>query len=146
VEVVFRYGGTLDKFIGDAVMAQWGAPIGGPDDADRAMAAAMDMLSALTELNAQWTAEGRTAMQIGIGLNYGDSFAGYIGSERRLEYTVIGDVVNTASRLCARAEGGEILLTASMKKALSAPPKLTAKGSLELKGRLKPMPVFSYVP
>jgi len=146
VEVVFRHGGTLDKFIGDAVMAQWGAPLGSADDADRAMAAALDMLAALKELNGQWVAEGRAAMQIGIGLNYGESFAGYIGSERRLEYTVIGDVVNTASRLCARAEGGEILLTASMKQALSSPPKLTEKGSLELKGRTKPMPVFSCVP
>jgi adenylate cyclase len=146
VEIVFRHGGTLDKFIGDAVMAQWGAPIGGTDDADRAMAAALDMLAELKELNAKWQAAGRTTVEAGIGLNYGESFAGYIGSERRLEYTVIGDAVNISSRLCARAEGGEILLTESMKKALSKPPKLTEKGSLELKGRKKPMPVFSVVP
>ena len=146
VEIVFRHGGTLDKFIGDAVMAQWGAPIGVEGDADRAMAAAVDMLGELKELNAKWTAAGRPAMEAGIGLNYGESFAGYIGSERRLEYTVIGDAVNIASRLCARAEGGEILITESMKKALSMPPKMTEKGSLELKGRKKPMPVFSVVP
>ncbi len=146
VEIVFRHGGTLDKFIGDAVMAQWGAPIGSPDDADRAMAAAVDMLGELKELNERWSADGRPAMEAGIGLNYGESFAGYIGSERRLEYTVIGDAVNIASRLCARAEGGEILLTAPMKKALTSPPKMTAKGSLDLRGRSKPMPVFSVVP
>ena len=146
VEIVFKHGGTLDKFIGDAVMAQWGAPLSAKDDADRAMAAAVEMLEALKELNAKWKAAGRPEMQAGIGLNYGESFAGYIGSERRLEYTVIGDAVNIASRLCARAEGGEILLTESMKKALSSPPKMAAKGSLELKGRKKPAPVFSVVP
>jgi adenylate cyclase len=146
VEIVFRHGGTLDKFIGDAVMAQWGAPIGEKDDADRAMAAAVDMLEELKILNVKWKAAGRPEMQIGIGVNYGESFAGYIGSERRLEYTVIGDAVNISSRLCARAEGGEILLTESMKTALSKPPKMTEKGSMELKGRKKPMPVFSVVP
>jgi adenylate cyclase len=146
VEIVFRHGGTLDKFIGDAVMAQWGAPIGEKDDADRAMAAAIDMLEELKILNVKWKAAGRPEMQIGIGLNYGESFAGYIGSERRLEYTVIGDAVNISSRLCARAEGGEILLTESVKTALSKPPAMTEKGSMELKGRKKPMPVFSIVP
>jgi adenylate cyclase len=146
VEIVFRHGGTLDKFIGDAVMAQWGAPIASPDDADRAFAAAVDMLGELKELNEKWKAQQRPEMQIGIGLNFGESFAGYIGSERRLEYTVIGDAVNISSRLCAQAEGGEILLTESVKKALSTPPKMTEKGSLELRGRKKPMPVFSVVP
>jgi adenylate cyclase len=146
VEIVFRHGGTLDKFIGDAVMAQWGAPIGSKEDADRAMNAAIDMLEELKILNAAWKKAGRPEMQAGIGLNYGESFAGYIGSERRLEYTVIGDAVNISSRLCARAEGGEILLTESMKTALSKPPKMTEKGSMELKGRKKPMPVFSVVP
>jgi len=146
VEIVFRHGGTLDKFIGDAVMAQWGAPIAADDDADRAMAAAVDMLGELKELNAKWKEAKRPEMQVGIGLNYGESFAGYIGSERRLEYTVIGDAVNIASRLCAQAEGGEILLTDSVKKALTTAPKMTEKGSLELKGRKKAMPVFSVVP
>jgi len=146
VEIVFTHGGTLDKFIGDAVMAQWGAPIGAEDDADRAMAAAMDMVAELKELNAKWKAAGRPEMQVGIGLNYGESFAGYIGSERRLEYTVIGDAVNISSRLCAKAEGGEILLTESMKKALTKPPPMQEKGSLELRGRKKPMPVYSVTP
>jgi adenylate cyclase len=110
------------------------------------MAAAIDMLEELKILNVKWKAAGRPEMQIGIGLNYGESFAGYIGSERRLEYTVIGDAVNISSRLCARAEGGEILLTESVKTALSKPPAMTEKGSMELKGRKKPMPVFSIVP
>jgi adenylate cyclase len=143
VEVVFRHGGTLDKFIGDAVMAQWGAPIGTPDDADRAMDAALDMLGELDALNEKWRAEGRPPLQIGIGLNVGEVFAGNIGSERRLEFTIIGDAVNTASRLCATADGGEILLTDSMRQALRRPPPLRERGALEMRGKSQPVSVYS---
>jgi adenylate cyclase len=151
VEVVFSHGGTLDKFIGDAIMAQWGAPIAAPDDADRAMSAALAMIRELEALNAKWSAAGgekagRPPLQIGVGLNYGESFAGYIGSERRLEYTVIGDAVNTASRLCSAAEGGEILLTQEMRAALTAPPPLKERGTMELKGKSQPIPVYSVMP
>ncbi|MFL5574748.1 MAG: adenylate/guanylate cyclase domain-containing protein [Gemmatimonadaceae bacterium] len=142
VEVVFRHGGTLDKFIGDAVMAQWGAPIRGEADADQAMAAALDMLRTLEVLNARWRAAGRPAMQVGIGLCYGEAFAGNIGSERRLEFTVIGDTVNTASRLCAAAGGGEILLSDSMRRALRDAPPLDECAPLELKGKSQPVRVF----
>ena len=111
VECVFRHGGTLDKFIGDCVMAQWGAPESAPDDADRALAAAIDMLDALEALNARRAAAGRPPLAMGVGLTHGEVFAGNIGSERRLEFTVIGDAVNQASRLCDVAGAGEILLT-----------------------------------
>jgi adenylate cyclase len=143
VEVVFRHGGTLDKFIGDAVMAEWGAPIGAPDDADRAMAAALDMMRELATLNERWKREGRPLLDIGIGLSFGESFAGYIGSERRLEYTVIGDVVNIASRLCSEAAAGEILLTDAMRAALSAAPPMRECDPMELKGKTRSIPVFS---
>ncbi|HXY29658.1 MAG TPA: adenylate/guanylate cyclase domain-containing protein [Gemmatimonadaceae bacterium] len=146
VDVVFRHHGTLDKFIGDAVMAQWGAPIGAPDDADRAMAAALDMIREMRLLNERWRAAGRPSLQIGIGLSFGESFAGFIGSERRLEYTVIGDTVNVASRLCARARGGEILLTEPMRRALSHPPALVERGTMELRGKAQPVPVYSVMP
>jgi adenylate cyclase len=142
VECVFRHDGTLDKFIGDAVMAQWGAPLGNPDDADRAMGAALDMMKALDALNDRWRAQGRPTLEIGIGLNYGEAFAGNIGSERRLEFTVIGDTVNTASRLCAAADGGEILLSDEMRRALSHPPKLAVCPPMELKGKSQPVPVY----
>jgi adenylate cyclase len=145
VDCVFRHGGTLDKFIGDAVMAQWGAPIAAPTDADSALRAAVDMMRALPALNAQWKAEGRPELGIGIGLNYGEAFAGNIGSEQRLEFTVIGDTVNTASRLCAAAEPGEILITESLRNALTSPPALEERPAMELKGKRRRVAVFRVV-
>ncbi len=142
VDCVFRHGGTLDKFMGDAVMAQWGAPIGTSDDADRAMRAAIDMMRALEQLNIKWRGQGRPALGIGIGLNFGEAFAGNIGSERRLEFTVIGDTVNTASRLCAAAEAGEILLSDAMRRAMRAPPPLDERPPMDLKGKAHAIPVF----
>ena len=142
VDCVFRHSGTLDKFIGDAVMAQWGAPLGESDDVDRAMEAALDMIVALDQLNERWTAQQRPTLQIGIGLNFGEAFAGNIGSERRLEYTVIGDTVNTASRLCSAAGPGEILVTEEFRAALKTPPRLIAMPPMELKGKSQPVPVF----
>jgi adenylate cyclase len=146
VEIVFRHGGALDKFIGDALLAQWGAPLGAPDDADRAMRAALDMQREMQTLNARWLQEGRQPLRIGIALNVGETFAGYIGSERRLEYTLIGDAVNTASRLCALAEGGEVLLTESVRAALASPPALQPRGTVELRGRVQGVPVYSVMP
>jgi adenylate cyclase len=142
VDCVFRHDGTLDKFIGDAVMAQWGAPIGNPRDPDMAVRAAMDMMRELDKLNAKWNAEGRPELQIGIGLNYGEAFAGNIGSERRLEFTVIGDTVNTASRLCSVAGPREILVTDSLRAALSDRPRLEERPAMELKGKRQAVPVF----
>ncbi|MFL5580657.1 MAG: adenylate/guanylate cyclase domain-containing protein [Gemmatimonadaceae bacterium] len=146
VECVFRNGGTLDKFIGDAVMAQWGAPISAPDDPDRAMRAAIEMIEELDRLNAKWRAEGKPELQVGIGLNYGDAFAGNIGSERRLEFTVIGDTVNTASRLCGAAEGHQILLSEEMRRALTNPPQVVEVPPMELKNKSRPLRIYSVVP
>jgi adenylate cyclase len=142
VDCVFRHGGTLDKFMGDAVMAQWGAPIANPDDPDRAMHAAIDMMHALAELNTQWRADDRPELAIGIGLSYGEVFAGNIGSERRLEFTVIGDTVNLASRLCSIAEAGEILISDDIRRVLQSPPRLDEHAPLELKGNATPVAVY----
>jgi adenylate cyclase len=142
VDCVFRHGGTLDKFIGDAVMAQWGAPIGTDDDADRAVRSAIDMIEALDRLNAKWRSEGKPELQIGIGLNHGEAFAGNIGSEQRLEFTVIGDTVNIASRLCSVAAGHEILISEDMRRVLQNPPKLVEVPPMELKGKSQPVPVY----
>ena len=145
VDCVFRNDGTLDKFIGDSVMAQWGAPIGSKEDPDKAMRAAIEMIHELDKLNEKWKGEGRPQLQIGIGLNYGDAFAGNIGSERRLEYTVIGDTVNTASRLCSAAGPREILISDDMKRALDKKPKLVECPPMELKNKSQPVKVFRVV-
>lgn len=142
VEIVFAHGGTLDKFIGDALMAVWGAPIHHPDDAERAIRAALEMEGVLEELNAEWSAEGRPRLEIGIGINLGEVFAGNIGSDRRLEYTVIGDAVNVASRLCAEAGAGEILISESLYRALGEPPPAEPLAPLRLKGKARAVAVF----
>jgi adenylate cyclase len=150
VEIVFRHGGTLDKFIGDAVMAQWGAPIATPTDADSALDAAREMARGLKELNARLRTEHGGApcpiLEMGFGLNYGEAFAGYVGAERRLEYTVIGDTVNTASRLCAEANAGEILITGEMRAALVDKPPMTERGTMELRGKSQPTAVYCVLP
>ena len=100
-EIVFRNGGTLDKFIGDAVMAFWGAPVPVADHARRAVDTALEMMDELGALNRKWAAEGvDQALDIGIGVNSGEAVVGNIGSEtHKLDYTAIGDTVNLASRL-----------------------------------------------
>ncbi len=142
VELVFEHGGTLDKFMGDAIMALWGAPIAREDDADRAMACALDHLAALEKLNAKWKAQGRPQLGIGIGINFGEVFAGYIGSDRRLEYTVIGDAVNTAKRLCDSAGANEILVSEPFYRALKHPPTVEPLEGIQVKGKSKKIPVY----
>ena len=145
VECVFRHHGTLDKFMGDAVMAQWGAPVSADSDADSAMSTAIDMMDALDALNERWRKGNKPTLAIGIGLTFGDAFAGNIGSERRLEYTVIGDTVNTASRLCSAASAGEILISEAMLGAMTRPPRTVAVPPMTLGGKSQPVPVWKVV-
>jgi adenylate cyclase len=111
VEVIFKYEGTLDKFVGDAIMALFGAPVHRPDDAYRAVKVACEQIRVLEDFNRVRVSEGEPPVKIGIGINSGEVIAGYLGSSKALEYTVIGDVVNTASRLCSRAKPGEIIIS-----------------------------------
>jgi len=99
VDVVLAHGGILDKYIGDAIMALFGAPFAGENDADNAFTVANGMLVALRRLNKSRTAAGKAAIDIGVGISTGDVIVGNIGSTKRMEYTVIGDSVNLASRL-----------------------------------------------
>ncbi len=142
VELVFEHGGTLDKFMGDAMLALWGAPIVHEDDADRAMQCALDQLTALEKLNRKWKAEGRPELGVGFGINFGEVFAGNIGSDRRLEYTVIGDAVNTASRLCANAGRNEILISEPFYRELKHPPGVETLEPIQVKGKAKKVPVY----
>jgi adenylate cyclase len=111
VEIIFKYEGTLDKFVGDEIMALFGAPVAHPDDAYRAVKVAVEQLRVLEQWNKVRVAEGEAAIHIGIGINSGSVVAGYLGSSKALEYTVIGDVVNTASRLCSVAKAGEVIIS-----------------------------------
>ncbi|MDB4949348.1 MAG: cyaA [Gemmatimonadetes bacterium] len=121
-EVVFRHGGTLDKFIGDAVMAFWGAPLPVADHARRAAETALDMVDELERLNARWEAEGRPIrIDIGIGINTGEAIVGNIGSlGHKLDYTAIGDTVNLASRLegLNKQYGTRVIVSEATRQAL----------------------------
>jgi adenylate cyclase len=99
VEILLRHGGTLDKFIGDAVMGFWNAPALDPDHPLHAVDCAIEMIEETTRLRERWVTEGKAALRIGIGINTGDAVVGNIGSDRVFGYTVIGDAVNLASRL-----------------------------------------------
>lgn len=111
VEIVFRHGGTLEKFIGDALLAVWGAPVESHDDVDRAVAAATEMQEEVARFNAEQQAAGRLAIAIHVGIASGPAAAGYIGTDRYVQYAVIGDTTNVAARICSAAGPGEILVS-----------------------------------
>ena len=99
VAVVFAHRGTVDKFVGDMVMALYGAPLDDADHAEHAVQTALAMIATLDELNQEWASEGKPQLDIGIGINTGDMIAGNIGSDTIMSYTVIGDTVNLGARL-----------------------------------------------
>jgi adenylate cyclase len=142
VDVIFDYGGTLDKFMGDAIMALWGAPLGHADDPDRALQAAIEMQHAVARLNQRWASEGRPEIRVGIGINHGEVFAGNIGSHRRLDYTVIGDAVNVASRLCAEAGPGEVLVTENFLQVVRGQVDHEFLPEMALKGKTQVVQVY----
>src|SRR6185369_4240196 len=114
IETTFKHDGTLDKFLGDAVMAVFGAPIAHPDHAMRAVRTALDMRNGVAELNERRVGEGKIPIGIGIGVSLGEVVAGTVGTEDRMEYTVIGDSVNLAARLVDHARpAGRILISHS---------------------------------
>ena len=110
-EIIFEHGGTLDKYIGDELMALFGAPTATPQDAANAVKVAIAMQKRLLTLNRELVDLGYSQIAVGIGMHTGEATIGYIGSEQRSEYTAIGDTVNTASRLQSNAAGGQILVS-----------------------------------
>jgi len=144
VEVVFERRGTVDKFVGDMVMALFGAPLDDPDHADHAVQAALGMLDALKDQNARWAAEGRPALEIGIGVNSGDMVAGIIGSVTIMSYTVIGDAVNLGSRLESlnKEYGTRLIISDGTRARLKGRYDMKPLGAVTVKGKSEPVSIF----
>ena len=144
VSIIFHRNGTLDKFIGDAIMAFWGAPVFRGDHAVLAVRAALEMAAALKELNASFQARGIDALAIGIGLNTGEMIVGNIGSDQRLDYTIIGDNVNLGSRLegLTKQYGLEVLISESTYQALGGALPCRVIDLVAVKGKSIPVPVY----
>lgn len=134
-EIVFRHGGTVDKFIGDCIMAVWGAPIPQEDHAARALAAAEDMMRFLETANEEWREKYDVEIRLGIGVNSGEAIVGNVGSDKRMEYTVIGDVVNIAARLEAIAQPNQVLVAETTKRLAGDKFALRELGARKLTGR-----------
>jgi class 3 adenylate cyclase len=130
------------QFVGDAVMAVFGAPFSQDDHADRAVAAAHAMHAGQHEINARWEAEGLAAFGLGLGLSTGDAAAALLGSEERLEYTLVGDTVNLAQRLQQLAASGETVLSEATRKALTVHVDAVALPIQLVKGRDTPVVAY----
>ena len=138
-DIIFAHGGTLDKYLGDGLMALFGAPSATPQDAANALNAAVAMQRRVMGINVELHQEGLNEIGVGIGLHTGEATVGYIGSERRSEYTAIGDTVNTASRLESNARGGEILVSDATATAARSRYKLKARDPITVKNREQPV-------
>jgi adenylate cyclase len=142
-EIIFAHGGTLDKYIGDGLMALFGAPAATPLDASNALTAAVAMQRQMEVLNRELRAAGLPAISVGIGLHTGEATVGYIGSERRSEYTAIGDTVNLAARLESRAQGGQILSShAVIEAAADNQFALRELPPISVKNRVQPVSIY----
>ena len=144
VECISQQGGMLDKFIGDAIMAVFGLPVAGEDDEDRALRAAIAMIRSLWEWNAQREQRGEPPLDMGVGLNTDAVVAGNIGSPKRMDYTIIGDGVNLASRLegACKHYGARILLSELTHAKLNGVYRLREIDRVIVKGKTKPVAVF----
>src|SRR6185312_6837665 len=143
-EIIFDHGGTLDKFLGDGVMAVFGAPVSKGNDAENSVRAAQAIQRLVMELNRDAVAREWPPIRVGIGINTGIVTAGNIGSPRRIDYTVIGDTVNTASRLMSNAASGKIIISQHTAFDLSEGKfGLRPLDPLRVKGKSKPVRCFS---
>jgi adenylate cyclase len=148
VPIVFAHKGTVDKFVGDMIMALFGAPLDDPDHADHAVQTALAMSEGLAELNRGWRARGRPALDIGIGINTGDMVAGNLGSSDIMSYTVIGDEVNLGARLESlnKQYGTRIIISEATRGALRGQYDVRALGDVVVKGKTMPVRIYSVAP
>ena len=144
VKIINDHGGVVDKFIGDAIMAIWGAPKSTGDDAFNAVKASLEMRLGLQALNERRIARGEIPIKIGMGLHFGDAISGTVGSEARMEFTVIGDTVNLASRIEAstKAFGTDLLISEDLAKKIEGRVVIELAGSAEVKGKTEPLKFF----
>jgi adenylate cyclase len=136
-DIIFRWEGTLDKFIGDAIVAFWGAPMEQENHSELAVRCALDMNSRLEELQKKWISEGKTPLTMGIGINTGEVLVGNIGAEgKKMDYTVIGDQVNIGSRVEAltRKFSKDILVTEMLVKKIKELVKSDSIGHVSING------------
>jgi len=145
VDVVFKYEGTLDKFVGDEIMALFGAPVGHSDDPKRAVRTALEMMEVLGQLNHERRGRGDPEIKIGIGINSGEVVAGYLGSSKALEYTVIGDTVNTGARLCSVAKAGEVIISHNTYQHLGDTFECIELPPVNVKGKSQALRIYNVV-
>ena len=143
VDVLFKHGGTLDKYVGDEIIGLFGAPVEMPDAPLRAVRCALDMLKALEEFNRTRANEGKEQIKIGIGINSGRVIAGAIGSSRTLQYTVIGDAVNIAARLCSVAKFDEIIISPSTMQPCKMFVIADQREPVQVKGKAEPIQIWN---
>jgi class 3 adenylate cyclase len=145
-DVVIAHGGHVNKFVGDEAMAIFGAPVANPDHADSAVKAALEIQRVVRDIEGRG-GRGRMKVHVGVGVSSGDVVAGNVGSEKRMEYTVIGDDVNVASRLTSMARSGEILISKQTYELLdrSNGIRVEERGSLKVKGRRMNLSVYNVV-
>jgi adenylate cyclase len=145
VDIVFRNKGTLDKFMGDGLMVIFGAPTSDTQQEDHAVRAAIEMQQELRRLSKKWESEAKPPIHIGIGINTGFAVVGNIGSEERMEYTAIGDTVNTAARLesATKEHGVDILISDATRESLSQAFETKAVGSIHVKGRVEAVMTYA---
>ncbi|HTC21289.1 MAG TPA: adenylate/guanylate cyclase domain-containing protein, partial [bacterium] len=141
--IIFKYEGTLDKYMGDAIMAIYGAPIDMIDHAERAVLAAVEMGEKMKELQAKWKMEGKREVNIGIGINTGEVVVGNIGSNERMEYTAIGDNVNLTQRLESVAEKGQILISSATYERVKHKVEATMLDPIKVKGKAEKVVAYS---
>ena len=144
VEILLEHGGTLDKFIGDAVMGFWNAPAPDPDHAKHAVACAIEMVSETAKLREKWEAENKPAIRIGVGVNTGDAVVGNIGAEKVFGYTVIGDAVNLASRLegTNKEFGTEIIVSEFTLERIGDTFNTVYLGEVKVKGKARAVKIY----